>query len=110
MFNNSPIQGYWFITPHAVKRYQEIQSFFAKRKLTFVEARNELIIESQKAKPLRQLGETIWLMRGAKPNKLRFHVNFAVTESQPMPQLITVIARTEKDMQLLKGREAIPQN
>ena len=97
----SPIEGNWFITPHAIQRYQEIQ--YHRPRLSQEKARQELIEESLKAKPLRQLNETTWLFRGAKPLRLRFMVSFEVSEENPMPQLITVIPRTEAD------KERIPR-
>lgn len=79
------IPGRWFITPHAVRRYQDrVQS------VPYEVALAELVRLSLRAHMVRQLhadGTELW--RGPKPLRLRFIVG--VSSGGALPQLLTVI-------------------
>lgn len=62
--------GKWFITPHAVRRYQER----IDPTLTYNEALTALIRHSEKARRVKHWRDNLTLYRSGKPQRLRFLV------------------------------------
>lgn len=79
------IDGPWFITPHAVKRYIER----VRPHLSYERALADLVAESKRAHAVKEIEPGLWLWRGGKPRRLRFRVS---TLGDGAPQLVTVLA------------------
>lgn len=78
------VEGAWFITPHAVRRYIEL----VDRSLSYEEARAALIRASLAAHRVKELEPGIALWRTGLPLRLRLRV----AERGPgLPQLLTVM-------------------
>lgn len=86
------VRGRWFITPHAVKRYQSRIC----PGMTYEQAREDLIAESERAHFVRRgpglpgVSDLAELWRGGKPKRMRFVVMPA--DGSELPQLVTVLA------------------
>lgn len=82
-------EGAWFITPHAVRRYQQ-----RVERVPYAVALNRLIGESTRAHRVRETrgGNELW--RGPKPRRLRFIVGAA--GACGLPQLITVMSTFDR--------------
>ena len=78
------IAGKWFITPHAVKRYQRRCNGHSK----YENALGELIRLSEQAHYVKDKHPGIELWRTGKPHRLRMIVS---TRREGLPQLITVL-------------------
>lgn len=79
------IAGEWFITPHAVKRYQERCDGPSR----YEDALARLIEMSETAHRVKEIHEGIYLYRvGRTHGRLRFFVS---TREPGKPQLLTVL-------------------
>lgn len=64
------ISGRWFVTPHAVHRYQER----VRRGLTYEQALAELINAAESARFVRDTRDGLQLWRAGKPTRARLIV------------------------------------
>lgn len=80
--------GRWFITPHAVGRYQRRW----RRSSTYEQCLSELISLSETAREIKKLqnGQDLYLYRGPGPARLCCLVSKSGTG---LPQLVTVLPR-----------------
>lgn len=78
------VDGAWFVTPHAVRRYIERVDPSA----SYEGALASLVVLSTQAHPVREISPGVWQWRGPRPGRLRFRVS---THGAGLPQLVTVM-------------------
>lgn len=87
------IAGNWFVTPHAVSRWQQYEMGGS----TYEEALADLVRLSRVARPVREIRPGVWLYRGPKRrvNGRRVSGDRFVVSGRlgGAPQLVTVLPR-----------------